>query len=79
MKAPVEQPSADALNELENVIEAKPNLLQLFGRIDELGGQLPPSADSELRHFLQRKSYEKAGCFWVDATRTTKLEACQHV
>ena len=66
MKPPVEQQLLDALAELDNAIkampgiEAKPNLLLLFTRIDELAGQLPPTADPELRHFLQRKSYEKA-------------------
>jgi len=66
MKAPVEHELLNALAELDNAvkampaIEAKPNLLLLFTRIDELAGQLPPAADPELRHFLQRKSYEKA-------------------
>jgi hypothetical protein len=66
MKPPVEQQLLDALAELDNAIKAmpdikaKPNLLLLFTRIDELAGQLPPTADPELRHFLQRKSYEKA-------------------
>lgn len=38
----------------------KPNLLPLFAKLDDLAGRLPPDADAELRHFLQRKSYEKA-------------------
>jgi len=38
----------------------KPNLLPLFSKLDELAQQLPNDADPELRHFLQRKSYEKA-------------------
>ena len=73
MKTAVEQQLLDALNELDNAvkampaIEAKPNLLLLFARIDELAEQLPPTADPELRHFLERKSYEKARLF---------LEAC---
>jgi NAD-specific glutamate dehydrogenase len=66
MKTPLEQELLDALAQLENAIkampaiEAKPNLLLLFARIDELANQLPQTADPELRHFLQRKSYEKA-------------------
>lgn len=69
MKTPVEQELLDALAQLDNAIkampaiEAKPNLLLLFVRIDELANQLPPTADPELRHFLQRKSYEKARLF----------------
>ena len=38
----------------------KPPLRPLFARIDELAAQLPPDTDPELRHFLQRHSYEKA-------------------
>ena len=66
MKTPVEQELLDALAQLDNAIKAmpaigaKPNLLLLFARIYELGNQLLPKADPELRHFLQRKSYEKA-------------------
>ncbi|MBK9140630.1 MAG: hypothetical protein IPM17_18050 [Verrucomicrobia bacterium] len=38
----------------------KPDLRPLFAHLDELAAQLPADGDSELRHFLQRKSYEKA-------------------
>lgn len=38
----------------------KPNLLPVFARLDELAAALPADADPELRHFLQRRSYEKA-------------------
>jgi len=68
MKAPVEDELLNALVELDNAIKAmpvsnpKPSLLPLFDRIDELAGELPPAADPELRHFLQRKSYQKAKC-----------------
>lgn len=54
-----------ALVELEAAVKfmpvanPKPDLLPIFSRIDELTKQLPPQ-DSELRHFLQRKSYSKA-------------------
>jgi len=66
MKTPVEQQLLNALVELDHAvrampaIEGKPNLLLLFDRIDKLAEQLPPVADPELHHFLQRKSYEKA-------------------
>jgi hypothetical protein len=69
MKMAVEQQLLDALNKLDNAvkampaIEVKPNFLRLFARIDELAEQLPPTADPELRHFLQRKSYGKARLF----------------
>jgi hypothetical protein len=69
MKAPVEQHLLNALAELDNAIkampaiEAKPNLLLLFTRIDELAGQLPRGADPTLLHYLHKKSYEKARLF----------------
>lgn len=62
----LESQLAAALDELEATARAmptvspKPSLLPLFARIDGLAAQLPPDADPELRHFLQRKSYEKA-------------------
>lgn len=40
--------------------DPKPNLVPLFTKLDELAGSLPPDVDPELRHFLQRKSYQKA-------------------
>ena len=59
----------DALNELDNAvkampaIEAKPNLLLLFARIDELAEDLPRNTDPALLHYLHKKSYEKARLF----------------
>jgi hypothetical protein len=53
-----------ALTELESGArtrtEPRPSLLPLFDRIEALAQALGPSGDAELRHFLQRKSYEKA-------------------
>lgn len=42
---------------------AKPDLLPLFNRLDELTRELPLDAPSDLRHFLARRSYEKARLF----------------
>jgi hypothetical protein len=42
---------------------SKPNLLPLFARLDELAARLPADAPGELRHYLQRKSHEKARLF----------------
>ena len=61
-----EQAVLQALIELDHVVSTlaatnpKPDLRPLFARIDELTLQLPREADPELRHFLQRKSYQKA-------------------
>ncbi|HAV61238.1 MAG TPA: hypothetical protein DCY13_02600 [Verrucomicrobiales bacterium] len=49
----------DAVNRMSTA-NPKPNLVPLFGKLDELAGSLPPETDPELRHFLQRKSYQKA-------------------
>jgi hypothetical protein len=66
MTTPGEQQLLDALTELDEAVKAlpvsnpKPSLLPHFARIGELASQLPPTADPELRHFLERKSYQKA-------------------
>ena len=36
------------------------DLMPLFKQLDELAGRLGSEADPELKHYLQRKSYEKA-------------------
>jgi len=62
----VEQNILKALQELDAAVKGmaksnpKPDLTPLFTRIDELAYKLPRTADPELLHFLQRKSYEKA-------------------
>ncbi|HMO66199.1 MAG TPA: hypothetical protein PKE47_13410 [Verrucomicrobiota bacterium] len=38
----------------------KPDVAAHLRRVDELAAALPPDADPELRHFLVRKSYQKA-------------------
>ena len=62
MRTPVEQNLLHTLIELEDAVKAakKIDLLALFSRIDEQAKQLPPESDPQLRHFLQRKSYQKA-------------------
>jgi hypothetical protein len=50
-----------ALVELEQAArQPEASLLPRFAKIDELAAQLGPDADPVLRHFLARKSYEKA-------------------
>jgi hypothetical protein len=61
-----EQALHAALVELETAVRpastgsSRPNLTQLFERIDALTAAMPPDTDRELLHFLHRKSYEKA-------------------
>ena len=38
----------------------KPDLMRLFGEIENLAGRLPQSSNPSLLHYLQRKSYQKA-------------------
>jgi hypothetical protein len=59
----------DTLLELEQAAgrmaseSPKPDLRPLFARLDKLALQLPADAPSDLRHYLQRKSYQKARAF----------------
>ena len=43
----------------------KPDLCPLFARLDQLAAQLPPDTAPDLRHYLHRKSYEKAR-LWLE-------------
>jgi len=60
-----EQAILETLVELETKARSaatanpKPNVLPLVIRLDELATQLSAGGDPELRHFLQRRSYEK--------------------
>lgn len=73
--SPVEQEILDALIELENAVKSlrtatpRPDLGALMARIDMLQAKLPPDADRDLIHYLQRKSHEKAR-MWLEGKRT---------
>jgi hypothetical protein len=41
----------------------KPDLRPLFARLDKLASELPADAPRDLRHYLERKSYQKARAF----------------
>ena len=62
----IEKNILSALVELDQAVQSlrtanpKPDLQLLFSRLDRLAEQLPPNADPQLRHYLTRKSYEKA-------------------
>jgi hypothetical protein len=58
----------DTLLQLENAVgqmghATKPDLRPIFTRLDRLASQLPADAPPDLRHYLQRKSYQKARAF----------------
>ena len=74
-----------SLLDLERAVAAmptanpKPNLLPIFARIDELAGQLSPATDPTLRHYLQKKSYEKARLFLQGREAENARGNCRHV
>jgi hypothetical protein len=66
-----EQRILQALIELDTAVKAmrasgaKPDLLPLFSRLDELTRDLPRDASPDLLHYLHKKSYEKAR-LWLE-------------
>ena len=67
----LEQEILVTLTELDQAVKSmatanpKPNLMPLFGRIDQLARQLPSGTDPTLLHYLHKKSYEKAR-LWLE-------------
>ena len=65
----LEKDILNALLELDSAVKAmptakpKPDLLPLFKRLDALVLELPRATDPNLRHYLNKKSYEKARLF----------------
>jgi hypothetical protein len=81
----IEKSILDSLLELESTIktmasgEPKPSLQPLFSRLDELTRQLPKDTDPNLRHYLHKKSYEKARLFLQNRDDENQLGHCRHV
>jgi hypothetical protein len=79
-----EQAILQALTELDRQVKAmatanpKPNLVPLFTRLDELSRQLPPNTSPDLRHYLQKKSYEKARLFLEGRDAENAAGNCGH-
>ena len=73
-----------ALNELDHAVKAmptanpKPDLLPLFARLDDLTVNLPREASPDLRHYLQRRSYEKARLWLLGRGSENARGACGH-
>ena len=71
----IEQELLQALLDLESAAKSlrtanpKPDLGELMARIDSLQAQLPPDTDSNLLHYLHRKSHEKAR-MWLEGRRS---------
>ena len=84
MTAP-EKNILQTLTELDVAVKAmptsqpKPDLLPLFRRLDALALELPQDADPNLRHYLAKKSYEKARLFLLGQDCENKTGNCGHV
>jgi len=80
-----EQAILQALIELDASVKTmsaanpKPNLQPVFARIDELSQQLPRDADSNLLHYLHKKSYEKARLWLQGRDAENVTGSCGHV
>jgi hypothetical protein len=85
MMTQTENALLDALLELDRTVkqmpaaQPRPNLLPLFERIDSLASQLPRDGDPSLRHYLQKKSYEKARLFLQGRDAENAAGNCGHV
>ena len=72
------------LLELERTVRSmpaaqpKPNLLPLFERLDQLTTQLPKDTDSNLIHYLHKKSYEKARLWLEGREAENQAGHCRH-
>jgi len=58
--------------------DPKPDLVAIFNRLDELLAELPKTADPELLHFLQKKSYEKARLLLEGRNSENAKGSCRH-
>lgn len=56
-------PVLDALRRLDAAAASRANVLPLLQELDALARGLPADAPADLRHYLQRRSYEKARLF----------------
>lgn len=74
----------DALRELERLAalvragQPQPGIRPLLAQLDRLGETLDPTAPADLRHYLQRKSYEKARLFLEGRDAENTPGACGH-
>jgi hypothetical protein len=81
----IEQQILDSLLSLEAAVKAmptanpRPNLQTHFTRLDDLTAQLPKTTDPNLRHYLQKKSYEKARLFLQGREAENARGNCKHV
>ena len=58
---------------------SKPDLRALFSRIDELAGRAPRETEPVLRHYLAKKSYQKARLYLEGREAENAAGNCRHV
>ena len=81
----IESQLLQALLDVEAAVKAmptanpKPNLVQLFSKIDDLASRLPKTTAPELQHYLQKKSYQKARYFLQGREDENAAGNCGHV
>ena len=84
MMTETEKQLLQTLLDLEQAVQSmktavpKPDLMGLFGRIDDLTRQLPRDADPTLLHYLHKKSYEKARLFLQGRDAENQAGNCRH-
>jgi hypothetical protein len=80
----LEREILESLTQLQQAVAAmaaahpKPSLLPLFTQLDDLASQLPPNSDPSLRHYLQKKSYDKARLFLLGRETENLPGPCGH-
>jgi len=80
----LEQDILSALNDLDLAAKAmpaanpKPDLMPIFERLDALTLELPRETSPDLRHYMQRKSYEKARLWLLGRGSENASGACGH-
>ena len=85
MNSAIEKEILAALIQLEAAVKSmptanpKPNLMPLFGQLDELTHQLPRNTDPTLLHYMHKKSYEKARLFLQGRDAENQPGNCRHV
>jgi hypothetical protein len=70
--------AAAAARSPQGAAPVKVPILPILERIDRLATELPPTAPGDLRHYLQRKSYEKARLFLLDRGAENTPGNCGH-
>jgi hypothetical protein len=81
----IEKDLLQALVDLDGAVKTlrtahpKPNLGEMFARIDTLTTQLPKGTDPGLLHYLHKKSYEKARLYLEGRDAENAAGNCGHV